>query len=386
MSNFGSNILSYGLIFLFLGTPIILTGLNIYFLFRKKTKNKKTSNKKIAVSDAFTFILGVLFTWLLFCIFEFSEWNEQIYVGQKLSPIMQSSYTPIAFKHMLTFLTFFTISLISYFVLRIKKDKLPPLIACFSVAGIWIGFILTIVWVIQLSNTINNLFVIYFLIFPLNYILCSVRLLREFLSTMIESYKNKNYKNKVLNWCNNFIKKSNNFLLASFLLVLPIICFAVIVLLLFGQQPDSIIKAFTETAEWTLSQKIPPPRLEYSGHYLCTVAACGDKKIVKPLRAGIRNGEKIIVNRQLLVANAFEDLIKHKTPRFHKIIRKLYDKFGYPISKHINTKKRSNFIYLLMKPLELLFLVVLYSYDIKPENRIAIQYTQLKPQQNFVKI
>jgi hypothetical protein len=147
-------------------------------------------------------------------------------------------------------------------------------------------------------------------------------------------------------------------------------------MLLFGQKPDSIITAFTNTADWTLSQKIPPPRIDYEGHYLCTVAACGDEKVVKPIRAGKRHGRLIVVNRQLLVANAFEDLIKERTPRFHKIVRTIYDKVGLPISKYINTKKRSNVVYFIMKPLEWLFVIVLYTFDKNPENRIAIQYTK----------
>lgn len=114
-------------------------------------------------------------------------------------------------------------------------------------------------------------------------------------------------------------------MIVSFVMAIPLLLVSIIVLLLFGQQPDSVIKMFTETAEWTLSQKIPPPRLDYNGHYLCTVAACGDKKVVKPLRVGKRNNELIIVNRQLLVANAFEDLIAERAPKFHKFIRKTYD-------------------------------------------------------------
>ena len=55
-------------------------------------------------------------------------------------------------------------------------------------------------------------------------------------------------------------------------------------LIIFGQAPDAAIKAFTETADFRLSQKIPPQQLYYDEHYLCTVAAGGDKKIVKPLR------------------------------------------------------------------------------------------------------
>ena len=89
---------------------------------------------------------------------------------------------------------------------------------------------------------------------------------------------------------------------------------------------------------------------------------------------GIRRGEKIVVNRQLCVANAFEDLIQEKTPRFHHFIRYIYDKYGYPLSKHINTAFQADITYILMKPLEWIFLLVLYIFDVNPENRIATQY------------
>jgi hypothetical protein len=90
---------------------------------------------------------------------------------------------------------------------------------------------------------------------------------------------------------------------------------------------------------------------------------------------GIRKGEKIIVNRQLCIANAFEDFIQEKTPKFHHFIRYIYDKYGYPLSKHINKAWQADITYILMKPLEWLFLIILYLFDQKPENRIAIQYT-----------
>lgn len=89
---------------------------------------------------------------------------------------------------------------------------------------------------------------------------------------------------------------------------------------------------------------------------------------------GIRRGEKIVVNRQLCIANAFEDLIQERTPKFHHFIRHIYDKYGYPLSKHINNEIEADITYLIMKPLEWIFLIVLYLFDEKPENRIATQY------------
>lgn len=65
-------------------------------------------------------------------------------------------------------------------------------------------------------------------------------------------------------------------------------------------------------------------------------------------------------------------------PKLHKIIRRFYDNYGYPISKHITSQLRADVVYILMKPLEYLFLLVLYLFDAQPENRIAVQYSEYK--------
>ena len=68
------------------------------------------------------------------------------------------------------------------------------------------------------------------------------------------------------------------------------------------------------------------------------------------------------------------DLIQERMPRFHHFIRYIYDKYGYPLSKHINTALQADITYILMKPLEWIFLLVLYIFDVNPENRIVTQY------------
>ena len=162
-----------------------------------------------------------------------------------------------------------------------------------------------------------------------------------------------------------------------FIIFIPLLIIFSIVLILFGHSPDAVIKAFTETSDWTFSQRESPPAvlIEQNGHYLFTVAANGHEKIVKPVRMGIRDNSKIVVNRQLCIANAFEQLIEERVPKIHRVIRKNYDRYGYPLSKHINTKFQADIVYILMKPMEWLFLICLYTFDIKPENRIAMQYT-----------
>jgi len=70
-----------------------------------------------------------------------------------------------------------------------------------------------------------------------------------------------------------------------------------------------------------------------------------------------------------------EELIMEKTPRFHRAVRSFYDKHGYPVSKHITTRTRADVVYFVMKPLEWLFILFLYTFDTHPENRIAVQYS-----------
>ena len=162
------------------------------------------------------------------------------------------------------------------------------------------------------------------------------------------------------------------------IILVPIILLLSVFLLLFGQKPDSIIKAFTDTYKHGFSQlDYMCDNVECGGHFLCSVGANGHRKIVKPIRFGERNGNKIICNRQLLISNAFEDLVQEKFPYFHKIIRHNYNKVGNLIHSHyyiFNNKFVSDLIYIFMKPLEFIFIITLYTFDRKPENRIAIQY------------
>lgn len=162
------------------------------------------------------------------------------------------------------------------------------------------------------------------------------------------------------------------------LLLIPILLLLSLMLLLCGQKPDSLIRAFTDTYQHGFSQLDHLcENVECGGHFLCSVGANGHPKIVKPIRYGERNGRKIICTRQLLISNAFEELVQEKCPRVHKIIRHNYNKVGRLIQRYygiFTNKYISDLVYICMKPLELLFLLTLYTFDKKPENRIAKQY------------
>lgn len=163
------------------------------------------------------------------------------------------------------------------------------------------------------------------------------------------------------------------------LLSLPVLVVLAAVLLLFGQKPDSMIRVFTETYYHGFSQwDYKCDNVDCGGHYLCSVAAKGHKTVVKPQRFGVRAGGLIVCNRQLHISNAFEELIQEQFPRLHKQIRKRYDKVGDTVHRYyflFDNKLVCDIVYYAMKPLEWFFLFVLYTFDRKPENRIARQYT-----------
>jgi hypothetical protein len=173
------------------------------------------------------------------------------------------------------------------------------------------------------------------------------------------------------------------------ILCLPLLVVLAGILLLFGQKPDSMIRAFTDTYKQGLSQ------LDYQcegvvcgGHFLCTIAARGHAPLVRPVRPGIRGGKKIVCNRQLLVSNAFEELLEKKWPSLHRPVRRLYNRIGRQIHRHygwFDNKWVSDTVYILMKPLEWFFLLLLYTFDSRPENRIAQQYMRAEDRKKLAK-
>ena len=349
--------------------PFVLTIINIINLFKKK---KIIEN----LTDTLTFVLGIILTNILFITLGFKDYQEALIVKTVGMVDPFEMHTPIASWSMLTFLAICIVGVISYIIIRIKKLDLPPLVVVLSMSGIYICSIYMIIYIIQISKYISEPFVFYLTLFPINYILCSIRAIIQ----VIKKYKEKGiggkkeYKSQALNRINLILNNVDNWPVLAIVFMIPVLILLICIMMLFGQRPDEAIKAFLETSDWTLSQKISPPPIVEEGHYLCTVSLKGHKNIVKPTRMGIRRGKRIVVNRQLCIANAFEDLIKEKTPRFHHFIRYIYDKYGYPLSKHINTAWQADIIYILMKPLEWIFLIVLYLFDKKPENRINLQY------------
>ncbi len=329
--------------------------------------------KRIDSSILFLLIIGhlsILFSQLL---------HRYVDYYNQIDPF-DFQYTPLSFKHILSFIFFYVLNAVSSFYIWKKGKQLPPLAFTLAICSMIYWVIICIPWSIQFlkhsdnhgnSDSASDWI---FMLTPLSFILFNLLLFVRIIKSTDSNRIRGQYKNKFLNYLNNKLidsQKTSTWILIFFV---PFLLLILCILMLFGQYPDSMIKVFTDTTTWTLSQKDHPPFLDHQGHYLCTVAACGSPKIVKPQKIGIRHGKPIIVNRQLSIANAFENIIETRFPKTHRIIRENYDKYGYPLSKKITSRFGANLTYFLMKPMEWFFLGFIYLFSINPEELINKQY------------
>lgn len=268
---------------------------------------------------------------------------------------------------------------ISFVIGVFRKSIMPPIAEVFHNSFLILGVILNILFCKHFTTEGEGCIWWFF---------GNIPIIMLFLIMLVENQKlltshivnNEYHANSLVGkWCILIIQLDPIFKYPVLTLILvPVLILLSLFLILFGQKPDSIIRAFTDTYKHGFSQlDYMCNNVECGDHFLCSVGANGHKQIVKPIRYGERNGHKIICNRQLLVSNAFEELIQEKYPKLHKMIRHNYNRVGNVVHKHyhiFNIKIVSDIVYVLMKPLEVIFLLTLYSFDRKPENRIASQY------------
>ena len=351
------------------GIPFVLSIYNFAGLFHE-WKNKKLRN----ILWLLTFILGEIYTYLDFdfsYVFFDATWNQQLYNAQKHQPIWTGGIPTIVIITL--------VGVIGAGILAsVDVNKLPPLASVLCISSMYLMLAIQIIWSIQCVKMIYESLGALYIAVPINLIFIVYTIIREKINQWDEkeSHQEEGYgKNRLIKSINQCLMKSETWPFVAFVLAIPLLGVLLLVLILFGQEPDAIIKAWTETSGWTLSMKEAPQNLYYDEHYLCTAAAGGHRKVVKPIRMGERHGHSVIVNRQLLIANAFENVLEERTPKFHRAVRAFYDKYGFPVADLIRTNKIAcDITYIIMKPLEWIFLLVLYMVDSNPENRIAVQY------------
>lgn len=337
-----------------------------------------------AVYELVTLLFGVLLEYILLAglhnVRFDAQWSEELRNSELHAPINPD--------YMLTFAVMCTMFAIGYLVWAFTSgQKRPPLLTVLCFSAMYVGVIESILFTIHIlgmnytyENCVKNYCftseLLYTLLIPLNMLLILVRVLLHSVKTH-ETDPDRSSKvesNAFLSACNRILNNAKYWPLLALLFMIPLLGILTMILALFGQAPDAAIKAFSETANYTFSTKIPPQNVFYDEHYLCTVAAGGHRRVVKPIRMGRRHGHDVVVNRQLMVANAFEQILEEKTPTFHKHVRDFYDRYGFPIARLIKSKYVADIIWFIMKPLEWFFLFVIYLVDVNPEDRIARQY------------
>lgn len=374
---------AFARIFLFglVAIPFILIIIDIVLGIKKK---------KSLIFEIIAFSVGL--GYMMFC---WEIWDPVVY-SQPINRLMAfaSAHEPVAGEHVMTLIVIAVVGFLAYLILKYAGRHLAPLAKVFCIGGIYGGVIVNVLFLMQLlcgarpvdisPGQVFGENIVYILcecVVPVLFLIHVGRMFSGFIRQQAEEQEKIRYEgNNFLAGCNRFLCKGANLYWAAFLAMIPLYGIVICILCLFGQKPDSVIKAFTQTSDWILSGEISPPPVEYDAHYLCTVSLRGHRGLVKPIRYGIRRGDRIVVNRQLCVANAFEQLLQERTPRFHKAVRHFYDTYGYPISKWITNPWSADVVYLIMKPLEWIFVAVLYLFDEKPENRICSQYLPLEYQ------
>lgn len=367
--------LAFMIIFMpFVWLPIVLTGFNF-----RHFRNDRNDIHAVQI-DLITIFAGGIYYLLLLSVIgdgihsgiSGKDYTEATYPNE-YHAILHSEYSAIIQWVMV-------IGFISMILLCVRKPyKTPPLQSALCIAFTAIMLLLFGIIQVQMICNFESDFIMFYLYY-VNLIIISARRIHYHITEQVRLANEHEtvFRTKAGEKLHKIMSTVSGMTKFSFMLILPIAIICEILYILLGQGADGFIKAFTMTADWTFSTQTPPPPLEYHGHYLCTVAAGGHEKVVKPVRYGIRRNQKITVNRQLLIANAFEDLISERFPKSHRRIRNFYDKYGYPVSRHITTRTRADIVYIFMKPLEYIFLGVLYMFDIQPENRIAVQYSEYK--------
>ncbi len=108
---------------------------------------------------------------------------------------------------------------------------------------------------------------------------------------------------------------------------LLLLLFSAFMKVLAKQISDSMIKAWPVT-DWAFSQKI-----SYWWALFCTVAPWWPWNAVKPQWWACATGSSSRCRSSALYCHCLWAGARRKTPRFHRFLRRNYDRYGYPFAK-----------------------------------------------------
>lgn len=353
--------------------PVALLFLELWGLVRGAADPGEVRRGR--VWDVLSLALGIPLTALALKLLDVkmgAAWYEQLINVQLHAPIDPTAQPVICALGIL--------GLIGYAALVALDPKSTPPLACvLAMAALYLGMAACAMWVVQVTTQPKVLIVA---LAPTVWFVAGLKTIRirvqQWSALRAEGAipgVPARPRHKLLARLDLLLQDAHTWPLLAAVVAVPLLGVFMCAVALGGQEPDSVITGWLNTADWRLSTQQAPPNLTVDEHYLCTVAAGGHRRVVRPLRRGVRHGHEVIVNRQLCVANAFEQVLEERVPRAHRVIRDAYDRYGLPVARLVRSPWVADAIYLAMKPLEWVFLAVVYLNDAAPENRIAIQYT-----------
>ena len=354
--------------------PAVLSFYNFLGIFREyKSRTLKY------IMWILTPVLGTLETVIFMSFMDVQldqVWSEQLVNSQLHQPVWTGGWLTLGLVCLIGILG-------AALLTACDVNKTPPLVSVLCMAAMYLLLAVQVLWSLQVMNHVENMAPC--LVLPMNLFFIGITIIRQKIKEWNEAdtHARPDFgKNRWIRAMNRRLMQAEKWPLWAFAFALPLLGIILLLLILMGQEPDALIKAWTNTTDWTLSRQTGPQNIYFDEHYLCTAAAGGHRKIVKPLRMGVRHGHKVVVNRQLMIANAFENVLEERTPAAHCRIRSFYDRYGFPVADLIRKNRAAcDLVYLAMKPAEWLFLAVLYLVDVHPENRIAMQYLPRQKEQ-----
>lgn len=108
--------------------------------------------------------------------------------------------------------------------------------------------------------------------------------------------------------------------------------------------------------------------------FVVTAASRGHRRIVGPMWLVTRHDETRAANRQLLTFWQLEAVWNSRAPRSHAIFRRLYNRLGPIIARRINSPWLADFVFLVLKPLEMLAVITVRRAVVASHGENSIQH------------
>ena len=225
--------------------PIVLTGYHIVLLY---LETKKKLLKPFIRFDQVAIWYGLILEFLYLTEGKYvtgSDWSVQLKNLEMHTPIFSEAAPTIIF--------IFAIGIAGYLYLRVRPlKKIPPLMAIISMSAMYLWVIEVLVFTVQVFKgdlSGDNLLDVYLLVYPVC-IICIVA--RTVISKVhewqeYEMERTKIQSNPLLNFADKILSNSKLWPIYAIIFMFPLLGIIIGILLLFGQAPDSVIKAWTES-------------------------------------------------------------------------------------------------------------------------------------------